>query len=187
MKHLALIIICLFVSGFARQAHAYIELNSFYSSEGLTTDSTTAATRMIIEGSIGFGIDKNRRYNVGWAYAMHSSTDSGSAEVTYSSAQMGPRFIYMIDRDKRWSLGLGYYLVSSATFKGSGSEEKWKGTVIKADLGYNFPLSDDFFLGLRVNYSGATYTERLVGDTDYTKVSYTRTAMYPSIYLYYSF
>jgi hypothetical protein len=188
MKSLLLTIVCLSILGFARPAQAYLELNTFYSSEGLATASTAGATRMMIEGSVGFGIDKSHKYNVGWAYATHSASDTGSIETTYTSTQMGPRFIYVIDKDKRWSLGLGYYLVTTGTFKtAGGSEEKWKGTALKVDLGYNFPVSEDFFVGLRLNYSSASYSERLVGDTDYTKVSYTRTAMYPSIYLFYLF
>lgn len=170
------------------KAMAFFELNAYYTSESLATTSTTTNNRMIIEGSIGFKVDKKGSYLVGWNYGMFSTTDTSTDTTTYTSTQMGPRFIYIIDKDQNWSIGAGYYLVTTGAYKaGSGTEEKWKGTALKLDFGYNHQVSDSFFAGLRLNYSSATYTEQLIGETTYATVSYSKTMMYPSIYTIYMF
>lgn len=167
----------------ARPAFAFIELNAFYTGETLSTGASETTSRVFLEGAIGFQIDKKGYYLVGWNYSMFSTSDQAIETTAYSSVQMGPRFIFILDKGKNWSLGLGYNLVTSATFKaGSGTEETWKGTGLKADIGYNFPLGEDFFLGLRLNYSSATYAEKLIGETTYSTVSYSKTMIYPSIY-----
>ncbi len=166
------------------QAQAYVELNGFYTSDALTvTGGSAASGRTYFEGAIGFEIDKKGRYLVGWGYASFSTTDtSGGTTTTYSSSQMGPRFLWIIDKKKNWSLGLAYYLVTTGSYAPSGgTSEQWKGTALKADFGYNFPVTEKFHLGLRMNYSSATYTEKFVGEA-YTKVSNTKSAIYPSVY-----
>lgn len=167
----------------ARSAQAYIELNAFYLSDSLATTSTTASTKMFVEGSVGFAIDRKGSYLVGWNYSLYSTSDSGSSTDTYSSTQMGPRFLFMLDKEHHWSLGLGYYLVTTASFNLGGSgEQQWKGSAFKVDAGYSMDLTETVKMGLRLNYSSATYSEQLVGDTDYSKVSYSRSHIFPSVY-----
>lgn len=170
----------------ASRAHAFIELNAFYFSDTMAADSSASSNRMFVEGTLGFMIDKKGEYLVGWAYGMFNATDTTTSSITYASTQMGPRFVWVIDKAKNWSLGLGYYLVTSATYN-AGTEEKWKGSAIKADAGYNFNVTDRFQMGVRLNYSAATYTEKLVGATTYSEVSYTRSFIYPSLYSMYLF
>lgn len=194
MKRLAIDILILFLGlltiSFVEMdtAEAYIELNGFYSSESLTAGTNATNSRMFFDFSIGFAVDKKARYLVGWNYSMHSAADGTSTTQTYSSTQMGPRFIWFVDKDNSWSLGLGYYLVTNATFdSGGGTTEKWKGTAIKADFGYNFAVGSQSYAGIRLNYSMANYNEKLVGETTYSTVSYSKTAMYPSIYYIFVF
>jgi hypothetical protein len=165
----------------ARPAHAFMELNAFYFSDTMNTGTAAVSTRMFIETALGFMIDKNSRYFAGWAYAMHSASDSPSGTaITYASTEMGPRFVIMIDKAKEWSLGFGYYLVTKATYN-PGTSEEWKGTALKIDLGYNFNVNDAFQWGARLNYSSATYTEKLVGAA-YSTSSNSRIFIYPSVY-----
>jgi hypothetical protein len=171
------------ILGLSLPAKAHIELNGFYASESLTEAATSSASRMFLEFTVGFEIDKKGDYLVGWNYSMFSTTDTATATAKYASTQMGPRFLMMLDKAKNWSFGLGYYVVTSATYEsGPGSSEKWKGRALKVDVGYSFPISDKWYMGLRGNYSSASYDERLVGATGYSVVAYSKTLLYPSVY-----
>jgi hypothetical protein len=182
-----LILFCLTLFSTERAA-AYAELNFFYMTDALNNGTADTSSKMFAEGSLGFGIDRENRYLVGWSYGLYSTSNSAATTTTYSSTQMGPRFLWFMTKAKTWSLGLTYNIVSTATYdNGSGSAEKWKGTSIKFDVGYNFPMSESWFVGVRLNYSSASYTERLVGTTTYSTVGYTSALTYPSIYSVYLF
>ena len=181
-----LVIFCLLT---AQRASAFVELNLFYFNDALTMSTSASNNRMAIDGAVGFAIDSKKRYNVGWNYTTQSATDvSGSSTKTYSSTQMGPRFVWMIDRNNSWSLGLGLYLISKAKFDdGAGNTPEWRGTAYKFDVGYNFPINESVYFGLRMNYSSASFSEQIVNSATYSNVSYSRSAIYPSIYGYYVF
>ncbi|MEK7356310.1 MAG: hypothetical protein AAB250_07660 [Bdellovibrionota bacterium] len=189
MRHLSFAIIVLASAlGFAGRANAYVELNAFYFSDAMTAAASTTNNRMNIEVSVGFAVDKRNQYLVGWGYHMMTASDGATTTATYSSTQMGPRFIYSIDKNNEWTLGLAYYLVTTAAYDdGAGTSVTWKGTALKFDFGYNFPNSGDLDIGIRMNYSSASYVEQLVGSSTYSVVAYTRTSMYPSIYTIYYF
>jgi hypothetical protein len=169
-------------------ADAFLELNAFYTSETGSTASSVSRGRTFLEGTVGFRIDKPGQYLVGWGIASHSVSDSATSSETYSSLQMGPRFLWFMNKEKSWSLGLAYYIVTTGSYSsGGGSSETWKGTALHADLGYNLPLDDSLFFSVRYNYSAATFTERLVDSTTYSTVSYNKTFIYPSLAVFYIF
>ncbi len=173
---------------FSSRSVAFVELNAFYFSEAESAGSSTSGTRTFLEGTVGFRIDKGGQYLVGWGIASHSTSAAATATATYTSLQMGPRFLWMIDKSKSWSVGFAYYIVTTASYNdGVSAAETWKGTSIHADGGYNLPIGDDVFFGIRFNYSASTFTERLIGSTTYSSVSYTKTYMYPSLAVVYIF
>jgi hypothetical protein len=185
MHRFLLFVFTLFV---VSRAEAYAELNAFYKTEALSAATSSASSRMFVEVSLGFGIDHESRYLVGWNYGMFTTSDTTTTTTSYSSTQMGPRFVWFMNKAKTWSLGIGYNLVTTATFTpAGGTAEVWKGTALKFDVGYNFPLSENWFVGVRMNYSSASYSERLVGSTTYSTVGYTSVLTYPSIYTVYLF
>lgn len=186
---IAVVVASLSVFLHARPANAFAELNVFYFSEGLTTDASTTGTRMFIDASVGAELGRKNNYLVGWNYTMHSTSDAGTATTTYSSTQMGPRFVYIIDSARQWSVGLGYYLVTSGTYDsgGGGTAPKWKGSALKFDFGYSFPVADSLFMGLRFNYSQASYVEQITGETTFATIAYSKTSMYPSLYMVFYF
>lgn len=189
MRHLrqAIIFVAALVA-FSDRAHAFVELNGFYFSDTLSQTTATTNTRMNIEVCAGFSVDKSSRYLVGWGYNMMTASDVATATTTYSSTQMGPRFVYGIDKGLRWTLGLAYYLVTNAAYDdGSGTSVTWKGTALKFDIGHNFEINNQWDIGIRFNYSSASYGEQLIGATTYSVVSTTRSSMYPSIYSIYYF
>jgi hypothetical protein len=119
--------------------------------------TAASANRLFIEGSLGFAVDSHKKYNIGWNYSTQSTSDVANGKTaTYSSSQMGPRFLIFLDRNNAWSLGFGYYLVSKASYDdGNGNSATWKGTAYKVDIGYNFPVTESLLAGIRMNYSGA--------------------------------
>lgn len=175
------------IFSFGQRTDAYIELNAFYIGDSFNVGSTSTSSRMFVEGSLGFAIDRKSHYLIGWNYGMHTiSEDANSVSSSYSSTQMGPRFIWFFTRSKSWSLGFAYNLVTKSEYKsGTNSTESWSGTAFKVDLGYNFAIGDSSFLGVRLNYSSATYTSKLVGSTDYSEISNSVTSTYPSVYFIY--
>jgi hypothetical protein len=165
----------------SRPAHAFLELNAFYFSDTMNTGSASTSTRTFVETALGFMIDKSGRYFAGWAYAMHNASDSPSGTaITYASQEMGPRFLIMLDKGKEWSVGLGYYLVTKATYS-AGTSQVWSGTALKVDFGYNFNVNESFQLGVRMNYSSATYSSALTGAV-YSTSANSRVYIYPSLY-----
>jgi hypothetical protein len=181
----ASVIALFFCIAWAPKAHGFLEFNTFYSNESLgLVGSTDTNNRLFWEVCLGFGIDKKSDYNVGWDYSSYSTSDSvDSVTTTYASTQMGPRFIVYFDKEHQWSLGLGYYLVTTGAYtSGSAPSETWKGTALKFDIGYNFPVTTSFFLGVRMNYSSASYASTLVGASTYSTDAHTKSIIYPSVY-----
>ncbi len=188
LKFLVVLVILLFSLAWTTTANAFVELNTFFMTNSLKTTAATTSSQTYLETTVGFAIDNKSQYQVGWAYNLFSTSDAATTTQTYSSTQMGPRFIAFLTKSKSWSAGFGYYLTTSATYSdGTGTSETWKGSALKLDVGYNMPISEQFYLGFRLNYSSATYVERLVATTTYTTVSYAKTTMYPSIYMLYTF
>lgn len=186
---LFLVIFMLCSFGALKPAHAFLELNAFYFSEAESAAASTNSTRTFIEGTLGYRIDKAGQYLVGWGVASHSQSQTATQTTAYSSLQMGPRFLWMIDKAKNWSFGFAYYIVTKATYDAGGgaTSETWKGSAFHFDGGYNLPISDGFFACLRLNYSSASYNEKIVGSTTYSTIGYSKTFLYPSIAAVYIF
>lgn len=160
----------------------YVELNSYYVGETLTTASNSTSSRMFGDFSAGFEVDRNQRFLVGWNYGLHQTTDTTTTTTAYASTQMGPRFLWFMTRTKSWSLGAGYNVLTTATYSaGGGVNEKWTGSSIMADLGYNYTFNETLYIGIRANYSAATYISKLNSSNTYTDVSYSMVYIYPSL------
>lgn len=188
MLNLVKVFFILFFIAINMPAHAYLELNVYYNSDSFKNEETNSNTIMLYDASVGFGIDKKGYYNVGWNYSGSSTSKSdGTTTETYSSTQMGPRFLFFFDKAKMFNLGLTYNISTKGSFNDGNTTYTWKGTALKADFGVNFPIGETTLLGLRLNYSAASYNEQLEGSANYSTVSYNRTFMYPSIYMFFGF
>lgn len=180
-----------FILFFSFQAQAgnliFFDSNLHYASDSLKKTTTDTDTKTMYDVTIGFGVSKNNQFMVGWNYTGQSfnSADAG-ATTTYSTSQMGPRFVFFFDRTRNWRTSFAYNLQTKTTYTaGSNPAEVWKGTGLGADFGYQFEISNGFALGLRLTYSSSTYNESLVNETTYSTISYNRTYMYPSVALTY--
>ncbi len=169
------------------RAGGFMELNAFYFSDAATVSTTSTRTEMLFDGCLGFDIDKTGMYQVGWNYSSHSVSDASTTTTTYTSAQMGPKFVFYFNKERTWALAGAYNLITTATYSTGGSTaEKWRGTSMNIEFGYGLPLSEAMRLGLRLIYSAASYTE-VVTTSSLTTVSYARTLIYPAIHMSFHF
>ena len=188
LKNLFKIFSVVLLLGISIPSHAYLEINGYYNSDNFKNSANTTSTAMFYDASIGFAVDKKSYFLVGWNYTGHStSKNNGTTTETYSTTQMGPRFILFFDKAKMFNMGFAYNLSTKGTFNNGTNTYTWKGTGMKADIGVNFPMGETSFIGLRLNYSTTAYNEQLEGASSYTQVSYNRTLMYPSIYFFFGF
>ena len=170
------------------RAEAYIEANVFYLTDALSYESTTAESKMYFDVSFGFRLDKKGDYLLGWNIVSITRKDDTDTTTSYASSDMGIKFTYFFDKAHTWGIGVNYNLMAKATFStNNGDVEEWRGTSYKAEVGYSKDVAEDFFVGLRMNYYAAQLGERIVGQTTLSKVSYTRTFIYPSIYIGYGY
>lgn len=153
-----------------------------YYSDSTTATTAASGSRLFYDLCLGFGVYKNNTIVIGWNYANYSSSEtSASVTTTYSSTQMGPKFIFFLNKDHNWRLGAAYNLISTATYQnGSNASETWKGSGYAIDVGYQFELSDSLLFGARINYSLSNYNEKLIGAA-YSAVSNSQTYIYPSL------
>ncbi len=141
---------------------------------------------MFIEGAAMFDVMKKPYLVVGWSYGMFSTSDTGTTSTTFSTSDMGPRFGWFFDKQAWWSLFLTYNLLATGNYSPSGgTAQTWRGTSLKFDFGWGPAVSENLNIGIRLNYYAATYTESLEGSSNYQTVAYTRSFMYPSIFLSY--
>ncbi len=185
IHHLLIVLAITFLGG---GASAYVELNGFYFSDSFKPSTQNQSSWMLLDVSLGFSVDRNSRYRVGWNYTMHTITEKvDTADLSYSTAQMGPRFIYSLDKAGLWTLGLTYNLNVTTTFNDGSGAKTLRGTSLKVDFGYSFYLNEVSQLGLRLNYATSLYSESLVGSTDYSTISSNRNLIYPTIYYFWNF
>ncbi len=165
------------------KAHAgIVDLNLLYYSESTTATTAAAGTKTFYDFCVGFGVYKGNAIVVGWNYASYSSSQTtGTTAVTYTSTQMGPKFIFFLNKDHNWRIGAAYNITSSANYQnGANTAETWKGTAYAIDMGYQFLLSDTLLFGARLNYSISNYSEKLIGAA-YSTTSSSQTFIYPSL------
>lgn len=164
----------------------HIDGNFFYFSDAFKITTPATNTFMAVDGSVNIDLDKKGQFTVGWAYISitNSSKNADGDVIAFTTSDMGPRLSWFLDKQKAWGLGVVYGLISNATYKGGElSNVKWRGTSLKADFGYTHEfVEESFFMGLRMNYYSASWIEQLVGSTDYSKITYTRGLIYPSLY-----
>ena len=175
--------------GLSPKAHSFFEVNGLYMTDSFDLTAEGAYSTMLLDVAIGFSLDRQKKYGVGWNYSMHSITSElNGVEDSYSSTHMGPRFIWNLGREQSWTWGLTYNLKLEGTHQITGdSEYTLRGASLKTDFTYNIHLGTYSRLGLRFNYLASRYSERLQGETDYETVSQTRTLMYPSASFTYLF
>jgi len=88
IQHLILISLCSLLPALAQ---AHLELNAFYMSDAMNTGSAETHTKMFVELCVGFSIDKDSRYLLGWNYGVFNTADTTTTTTTYASNADGAR------------------------------------------------------------------------------------------------
>lgn len=180
MRSVALPLLLLLFSSQALGFH--IEANAFYFGDTFVADTNSTGTYSAYDASLNIDLTKKGGVTIGWSYMMVDSQQKLGSEYKYTTSEMGPRLGFFLDKEKNWSIGAAYHLVGSAKYEAPGlSNVTWKGTSLKADLGYGATFSESFRMGFKLNYYSSTWAEQLVNDSDYSKIAYTRSWIYPSI------
>ena len=171
----------LLLAGFS--SHAFvIDSNVFYFTDDTESDTDNSNAVTSYTFFIGFNLDKKGRYQAGWNYTSDSTEDDlNGQKEEYSSTQMGPAFVYFLDKELTWRLYFAYNLKTTADFTPtSGAKEEWRGTSMIFNFGYQLAISESFAVGVRLNYSSSDYDESVVGTTK-EDVSFSKVMMYPSL------
>jgi hypothetical protein len=186
MKRLALVFL-FFASSFVEihRAHAFVaDANIFYFTDTTAETKTTSHKATLYDILVGFDLDKKGQYQAGWAYSGYTTaTESNSQTTDYKATGMGPGFIFYLNKTATVRFGFSYLYKTIADYTpAGGTQENWRGTMMNANFGYQFRFEGAFSLGLRMNYSSGSFSEKVVSSTK-TDVSNKKTIIYPSIAL----
>lgn len=161
-------------------AEMMIDFGFAYSSDSLhkTTDTTNANTFYNVD--LLFNLDNRRAFNVGWmVYGISQTSAASSTTTTYSSMDMGPAIRWNIDRSGIFSTTLAYGYLARGTYGATGAtDEKWEGTSYFAQMAAQIPLSERFYMGVSLNYYGASYSQKTVSNVESSNDS-TKTWIFP--------
>lgn len=163
------------------------DLNVFYFSDGLAAASTSSVTRTIWDFALLLNLTKKGDIVAGWSYGSVSTSDAATTTTTYTSSEMGPKFGYYFDKHLSWVLFLTYNLNTKINYNNGTTIEEWRGSSLKAELGYLPHVTDEFAAGIKLVYYKPTIAEAIPSSNVLSKVSYSRTLIYPSISFTYFF
>jgi hypothetical protein len=189
MKIKTIQLILLFISLLLFQINTYgffVESNIFYYSNTASTATELQDTDMAIDFTVGLDLTRTGSLVAGWSYLTVSDAGTvGSTVTTIASSGMGPKLKYYLNKKKNWNIGLTYILNSSTTYASTGAtSEEWRGTIIKAELGYGMEFTETVYMGFNLNYYSTALTESIVGSA-FTTISYSQGLIYPSFYVSY--
>lgn len=160
---------------------AQIDLGVFYFTDAVSHTSENTYNRLAWDFFIGLNADKKARHVIGLNLNSVSTTDSiAGTETTFASSDLGIRYMFYMDKGLSWPIALTYNIQSTGTFN-DGTEATWRGTSLLGSFGYIPEIEEGQHMGIYLNYYAGSYSERIVGTSTYTTVSYTKTMIYPSI------
>lgn len=166
-----------------------IDVNLFYFSDSVEHSSTSSSTDTFYDVALTMNLDKKGKFFTGWSYGSLSS-DRGSSLPSITVTDMGPIFGWHINRGQNWVLVAVYNLISTAQFNDttSGTKEEWRGSSYKVSFGYKgFVIEELLQAGLYLNYYGSNFSESISNTTTLSSISYSKSEIYPSIFISYRF
>ena len=180
MNFFSLVFLMLFSA--SSQALVIFDANVFYFTDDFTTDVSASAKRTLWDLSLGMNLSKKGRIVLGWNYASSSFEDTADSETTtLTISDMGPKLSYFFDKEYVWSLGFTYNLITKGNYDDNGTTKEFRGTSMKVDFGYTPSISENFSIGVKLNYYKPAFNEQISGETTLAAVSYSRTSIYPSM------
>jgi hypothetical protein len=166
-----------------------IDANLFYFSDGMVYSSATSAyNRTFWDFMIGMPTSSKGYWVIGWNYDTYSFIDNPGTATKLSITDMGPKILYAINKDKTFVFAFNYNLITKGSYSpGGGTTSELRGTSMRVELGYTPAVSENCFMGPKLNYYKATFTEEITGQTALAKVTDSRTVIYPSFTITYRF
>lgn len=159
-----------------------VDMDFLYLSDALTGSNQASNSRMIWDMAATLNLNKKGTMVLGWNYGSFSATDKvGSTTNTLTISEMGPVFGYYIDKNFIYSVYLTYNMISTGKFNNGSSQAEWRGATLKAEFGFNPPISETVTLGLKLVYYQASFSEQIVGSTALSKTANGRTMIYPTV------
>lgn len=159
----------------------YGELNAFFNTDSFTTTTSNSNSKMFYALDIYANLESKHYLFAGFHVDQVNFQETvSSTQTSLTSLNMGPMFLWVMDRQKTYSLSLGYNLVAKGTYAIGSSSEAVTGTGIFATLSAMPQLSENFYFGIKLNYYSLSYSQSTVGTTA-TPVSYSRSLIFPSI------
>ncbi|MBT4761631.1 MAG: hypothetical protein HOO06_08050 [Bdellovibrionaceae bacterium] len=164
----------------------FIESNILYYDNTLKSSSTTQATDIAVDLTLGLSLTKGGRSTIGWSYLSLAPTSvSGSTTITTTATGMGPKFKYYMNKGKNWSIALTYILNATVNYAvTSATAQEWRGTIMKLETGYTQEVSETVTAGVNLNYYSSSLSESIVS-TAYSTIAYSQTWIYPSFFISY--
>lgn len=179
----------LFTLLLADQAFAtYIDFNYLNFSDQFIATTTNQNTRSIYDLNLGFEATNNKQVVLALSIGSSKISDVvGSTSTSFSTSDLGIKFLFFWSKNRTWSSSLIYNFTSNAKYNdGTNGEVALRGTSIKADIGYNFWLGDYTAIGLKFYYYVPSFSESVTNNY-ITNVSFKRTLIYPNISFIFSF
>lgn len=160
-------------------AGLYGEVGGFFSSDTFTTSSDSTDARTYFSLDLIASLDNKQRFYAGFHVHQLSINTETEEKSEYSTLDMGPMLMWVIDQKKNFSLTVGYNVTAQATLNNGDATSDLTGTSLMASVGIMPEVADDLYLGVRINYYNATYSrETIDGATE--DVSYSRSIIFPT-------
>lgn len=165
----------------ARAAAFVFDANVFYFSDSFTYNSqANTYQRLMWDVAPAFTIALKGRFIIGWNYASYTLTENPGTETSLTITDMGPKFIYYLNRDKTWVGAFTYNLITKADYSGGGSTSELRGSSMKAEFGYTPMMWERVYMGAKLNYYQASFNEEVTGTTSLAQVTHSRAIIYPT-------
>jgi hypothetical protein len=177
-----LIATLIFMSAHARAADFVFDANVFYFTDDFTYDDTpNTYSRLMWDVTPAFTLTKKGRFVLGWNYASYTFTENPGTETSLTVTDMGPKFMYYLNKDKTWVFAFTYNLITKADYTAAGaSATELRGSSMKGEFGYMPMMWERVYMGAKLNYYQASFNEEITGETALDQVSHSRTVIYPT-------
>ena len=179
MKKVFALLLTLSFLSLTAKAGVLLNLGGTYLTDAVTSSASTDSSKYGYNFNALFSI--NKTLWGGWSYSGFSSSETKASVTTLITGQdTGPTFLWQFGRNKNFSTGLTYNLISRANFSNGTTTEAWEGTSYVVQVGANPELKENFRMGVSLNYYSASYTKKTVSNVQ-SSASYSRTWLYPAI------
>lgn len=174
MKKVLLIIIFLFHAS----AHAGIllEFGGAYLSDSMKTPTVSTSSGYL--WNLGVLFDYNKEVWGGWNFSGIATSATGTTTETFSTFDTGPYVKWNFGKNKVFTLGGAYNISSKGVYNDGTNTENWTGSSIWLQFGVNPEIKDDLRVGASLNYYMATYSKKVVSNTESTAAN-SKTWIFP--------